>query len=386
VTTPHRVPTVLRLSAAERAELEGWARRRKTAQALARRARIVLQAAAGRRNTAIAAELGTAKHTVGKWRERFATERLEGPQDEPRGGAPRTVGDERIADLLVRTLEAAPEDATHRSTRAMAAACGLSPATVQRVWRAFGLKPHRTETFKLPADPEFVAKVRDIVGLYLSPPDRALALCVDEKTGEKTEMQALEPTQPVPPMRPGRPERRSSDHLRHGTSSLFAALDVAAGKAIGRCCRRHRAEEFRAFLDAVDGAAPAALDVHPVLDNASIHQAPPIKAWLLERPRYLPPPPHPDRELLAEPGRAFLCPTHGKAAQARGAPLGRGTGGGGAGLRRAAQRRAQAVPLDQVRRPDPRQRGALLRAPPHGARSRFVANFRGTLLALPCHV
>jgi transposase len=279
---PYRVPTVLRLSAAERAELEGWARRRKTAQALALRARIVLQAAAGRRNTAIAAELGIAKHTVGKWRERFATERLEGLQDEPRSGAPRTVGDERIADLLVRTLEAAPENATHWSTRSMAAACGLSPATVQRVWRAFGLKPHRTETFKLSADPEFVAKVRDIVGLYLSPPDRALVLCVDEKT----EMQALEPTQPVLPMRPGRPERRSSDYLRHGTSSLFAALDVAAGKVIGRCYRRHRAEEFRAFLDAVDAAAPAALDVHLVLDNASIHKAPPIKAWLLERPRY----------------------------------------------------------------------------------------------------
>jgi transposase len=164
----------------------------------------------------------------------------------------------------------------------MAAACGLSPATVQRVWHAFGLKPHRVETFKLSADPEFVDKVRDIVGLYLSPPDRALVLCVDEKT----EMQAIERTQPVLPLRPGQPERRTSDYRRHGTSSLFAALDVAAGKVIGRCYRRHRAAEFRDFLDAVDAAVAPELEVHVVLDNASIHKAPPIRAWLLERPRY----------------------------------------------------------------------------------------------------
>jgi transposase len=179
---PYRAPATLDLGEAERAELEGWARRRKTAQALALRARIVLRAAAGSSNTAIAAELGIAKHTVGKWRERFAKDRLEGLQDQPRSGAPRTVTDERVAGLLVRTLEATPEDATHWSTRSMAAACGLSPATVQRVWRAFGLKPHRTEGFALSSDPEFAAKVRDIVGLYLNPPDRALVLCVDEKT------------------------------------------------------------------------------------------------------------------------------------------------------------------------------------------------------------
>src|SRR5215218_4167179 len=204
---PYRTPTALALSEAEQAKLEGWARRRKTAQALALRARIVLRAAAGSSNTAIAAELGIAKHTVGKWRERFAKDRLEGLQDQPRSGAPRTVTDERVAGLLVRTLETMPEDATHWSTRSMATACGLSPATVQRVWRAFGLKPHRTEGFQLSADPEFVEKVRDIVGLYLSPPDRALVLCVDEKT----EMQALDPARPVLPMRPGQAERRSSD-------------------------------------------------------------------------------------------------------------------------------------------------------------------------------
>jgi transposase len=276
------VLTVLELSEAERSELEGWSRRRKTAQALALRARIVLRAAEGLSNTAIADELGVAKHTVGKWRERFARARLDGLRDEPRSGAPRSVADEQIAEMLVRTLEAAPADATHWSTRSMAAACGLSPATVHRVWRAFGLKPHRVEGFKLSSDPEFVEKVRDIVGLYLAPPDRALVLCVDEKT----EMQAVEPTQPVLPMRPGQAERRASDYVRHGTCSLFAALDVAAGKVIGRCYRRHRAEEFRDFLGAVDAAVPAEVEVHVVLDNASIHKAPAVRDWLARRPRY----------------------------------------------------------------------------------------------------
>jgi transposase len=279
---PYRMPTALGLSGAERAELQGWSRRRRTAQGLALRARIVLRAAEGLSNTAIADELGVAKHTVGKWRERFAVHRLEGLRDEPRSGAPRTVTDERVAELLVRTLETAPEDATHWSTRSMAAACGLSPATVQRVWRAFGLRPHRTEGFQLSSDPEFVERVRDIVGLYLSPPDRALVLCVDEKT----EMQALERTQPVLPMRPGQAERRTSGYTRHGTSSLFAALDVMAGKVIGRCYRRHRAEEFRDFLDAVDAAVAPEAEVHLVLDNASIHKAPSIRDWLAKRPRY----------------------------------------------------------------------------------------------------
>jgi transposase len=288
-TMPYRVPTGLRLSAAEQAELEGWARRRKTAQALAQRARIVPQAAAGRGNAAIAAELGVAKHTVGKWRGRFARDRLEGLRDQPRGGAPRTVTDEQVAALLTRTLEATPEGATHRSTRSMAAACGLSPATVQRVWRAFGLEPHRTEGFALSSDPEFVEKVRDIVGLYLSPPDRALVPCVDEKTG----MQARERTRPVLPMRPGQPERRTSGYVRHGTRSLFAALDVAAGKVIGRCYRRHRAQEFRDFLDAVDAAVAPEAEVHLVLDNASIHRprhrlrfTPTASSWLNQVERF----------------------------------------------------------------------------------------------------
>ena len=279
---PKGKATPLALTPEERGELERLVRRRKTAQDLALRAKVVLRCAEGATNQAVAREAGVCAHTVGKWRERFAKDRLEGLRDAPRSGAPRTVTDERIAELLVRTLETAPEDATHWSTRSMAAACGLSPATVQRVWRAFGLKPHRAEGFALSSDPEFVERVRDIVGLYLAPPDRALVLCVDEKT----EMQALERTQPVLPMRPGQPERRTSGYTRHGTSSLFAALDVAAGRVIGRCYRRHRAEEFRDFLDAVDAAVPAGVEVHVVLDNASIHKAPPIRTWLLARPRY----------------------------------------------------------------------------------------------------
>jgi transposase len=279
---PKGKATPLALTAAERDELERLVRRRKTAQDLALRARIVLRCAAGATNQAVAREAGVCAHTVGKWRERFAKHRLDGLRDEPRSGAPRTVTDERVAELLVRTLETMPEDATHWSTRSMAAACGLSPATVQRVWRAFGLKPHRAEGFKLSSDPAFAEKVRDIVGLYLAPPDRALVLCVDEKT----EMQAIERTQPVLPMRPGQPERRASGYVRHGTSSLFVALDVAVGRVIGRCYRRHRAEEFRDFLDAVDAAMAPGAEVHLVLDNASIHKAPPIRDWLAKRPRY----------------------------------------------------------------------------------------------------
>jgi transposase len=279
---PKGKATPLVLTAEERAELETLVRRRKTAQDLALRARVVLRCAGGATNQAVAGEVGSCAHTVGKWRERFARDRLEGLRDGPRSGAPRTVTDERVAELLVRTLETMPEDATHWSTRSMAAACGLSPATVQRVWHAFGLKPHRVEGFALSADPEFVEKVRDIVGLYLAPPDRALVLCVDEKT----EMQAIERTQPVLPMRPGQPERRTPGYVRHGTSSLFAALDVAVGRVIGRCYRRHRAEEFRDFLDAVDAAVTPEAEVHLVLDNASIHKAPPIRDWLARRPRY----------------------------------------------------------------------------------------------------
>ncbi len=279
---PYRVPTALALSEAERAELEAWARRRKTAQALALRARIVLRAAAGSSNTAIAAELGVAKHTVGKWRERFARLRTDGLLDEPRPGAPRRVGDERVMELVDRTLATRPEGATHWSLRTMAKASGLSVTTVGRVWRAFGLQPHRAETFKLSTDPLFAEKVRDIVGLYLAPPDRALVLCVDEKP----QIQAVEQTAPVLPMRPGQPERRTHDYLRHGTLDLFAALDAKTGTVIGQCRPRHRAQEFRAFLDEIDRSVPPDLEVHLVLDNLRTHKTGLIQDWLAKRPRY----------------------------------------------------------------------------------------------------
>jgi transposase len=279
---PYRVPTVLDLSEAERTELESWARRRKTAQALALRARIVLQAAAGLSNSAIAAELGIAKHTVGKWRERFARLRTDGLLDEPRPGAPRRIKDEQIAALVDRTLSQRPKGATHWSLRTMAKASGLSATTVGRAWRAFGLQPHRAETFKLSTDPLFAEKVRDIVGLYLAPPDRALVLCVDEKS----QVQALDRTQPLLPLRPGQVERHTHDYVRHGTTSLFAALDVKAGTVIGKCFPRHRAAEFRKFLDEIDAQVPPDLDIHLILDNAGTHKTKLIRDWLAKRPRY----------------------------------------------------------------------------------------------------
>jgi transposase len=279
---PYRVPTALELNETERAELEAWARRRKTAQALALRARLVLHAAAGRSSTAIATELGVSKHTVGKWRERFAGLRTDGLLDEPRPGAPRRIGDEQVTSLIDRTLSTHPDGATHWSLRVMAKATGLSASTVGRIWRAFGLQPHRSETFKLSTDPLFAEKVRDIVGLYLAPPDRALVLGVDEKA----QVQALDRTQPLLPLRPGQVERRTHDYARHGTTSLFAALDVKAGTVIGRCFPRHRAVEFRQFLDAVEAAVPPDLDIHLVLDNSATHKTKLIRHWLAKRPRY----------------------------------------------------------------------------------------------------
>ena len=233
----------LRLTAEERETLEQWSRRPKTAQALAMRARIVLGAAAGKSNTALAEEIGTVKQTVGKWRSRFVARRLDGLLDKPRAGTPRKVKDQQVEKVVRLTLESAPGDATHWSTRAMARRCGLSQSTVSRIWRAFALQPHRAETFKISKDPLFIEKVRDIVGLYLNPPDRALVLCVDERA----QIQALDRSQPLLPMRPGQAERRSHHYRRHGTTSLFAALDVKSGKVIGQCHRRHRSVEFESF-------------------------------------------------------------------------------------------------------------------------------------------
>src|SRR5579859_3230833 len=270
------------LSDDERAELTSLTMRRKTAQALALRARIVLTCAEGGQNTEVAAKLGLDRQTVGKWRRRFIEQRVAGLHDEPRSGAPRTIDDARIEAVIVRTLENCPENGTHWSSRGMAKASGLSVSTVQRIWRAFGLQPHRLETFKLSTDPNFVAKVRDVVGLYVSPPEHTIVLCVDEKS----QIQALDRSQPMLPMRPGQPARRSHDYKRHGTTSLFAALDIAAGRVIGKCYARHRAVEFRKFLDEIEAAVPADLDVHLVIDNYATHKAPLIRKLVQSAPRW----------------------------------------------------------------------------------------------------
>jgi transposase len=272
----------LQLAPAERESLQRWARRPKSSQALAQRARTILLAAEGLSNTAVAAQLGWARRTVGKWRRRFLDKRLDGLLDEPRPGTPRRMSDDEVERVITMTLESTPLGATHWSTRSMAKACGLSHSSVQRIWKAFSLQPHRTETFKLSKDPLFIEKVRDIVGLYLDPPQRALVLSVDEKS----QIQALDRTQPLLPMRPGQIERRTHDYKRHGTTSLFAALDVKTGRIIGACHRRHRSIEFRKFLDTIDAAVPASLDVHLILDNYGTHKTAIIQRWLAKRPRF----------------------------------------------------------------------------------------------------
>jgi len=270
------------LSEEEREQLERWSRRPKTAQALAQRARIVLRCAAGDSNDEIARQLKLTAQTVGKWRRRFVAKGVEGLLDEPRVGAPRKILDEDVERVLTLTLESKPKEGTHWSTRSMAETSGLTQTAVSRIWRAFALQPHRTETFKLSKDPQFIEKVRDIVGLYMNPPARALVLCVDEKS----QIQALDRTQPIFPMRPGQAERRTHDYARYGTTSLFAALDLVSGNVIGECHRRHRSIEFRQFLDTIDAAVPADLDVHLVLDNYGTHKTPTIQRWLAKRPRF----------------------------------------------------------------------------------------------------
>jgi len=270
------------LSPSERATLKGLTERRKTAQALALRARIVLACTEGGADTEVAERLRINRLTVGKWRRRFLARRLDGLFDEPRPGAPRRISDRDVERVITQTLEGSRRGATHWSTRSLAKATGISHATIHRIWRAFGLQPHRVETWKLSADPLFVEKVRDIVGLYMNPPDRALVLCVDEKS----QIQALDRTQPLLPMRPGHPERRTHDYVRHGTTSLFAALDVKTGQVIGECHRRHRAMEFRKFLATIEAAVPEQIDVHLVLDNYATHKTPAIQRWLVKRPRF----------------------------------------------------------------------------------------------------
>lgn len=270
------------LSDAERSELERLSRRPKTAQAIALRANIVLACAEGITNKEAAAKLGIAIGTVGKWRQRFISQRLEGLSDEPRPGQPRKISDEDVERVIAMTLESTPADATHWSTRSMAKACGLNQTAVSRIWRAFALQPHRVETFKLSKDPYFIEKVRDVVGLYLDPPEKAVVLCVDEKS----QIQALDRSQPLLPLRPGQAERRTHDYRRHGTTSLFAALNTATGELIGKCYPKHRSIEFRNFLDRIDKNVPEELDVHLVLDNYSTHKTALIHRWLMKRPRF----------------------------------------------------------------------------------------------------
>jgi transposase len=270
------------LTDSERSELEIRVRRRKIARADAMRAEIVLLAADGLNNCAIADELGISRLTAGLWRQRFAKKRFDGLDDEPRCGAPRKIGDEKIAEVVTKTLETLPADATHWSTRSMARTSGVSISTVHRIWNAFSLAPHRSETFKLSTDPQFVEKVRDIVGLYLDPPERALVLCVDEKS----QIQALDRTQPLLPMQPGQIERRTHDYERHGTTTLFAALDVKAGTIVGKCMPRHRAPEFRKFLDEIERNVPTGLDMHVIMDNASSHKTKLIRRWFAKRPHW----------------------------------------------------------------------------------------------------
>lgn len=273
---------VLTLSNDERVTLERWARRPKTAQALAQRARIILACAVGQTNSVVAEKMHLTKQCVGKWRSRFVIKRIDGLLDEPRPGAPRTISDAKVEHVVSLTLESIPHEATHWSIRSMAKRSGLNRNTVHRIWRAFALQPHRSDTFKLSTDPLFIEKVRDIVGLYLNPPERALVLCVDEKS----QIQALDRTQPLLPMRPGQVQQHTHDYRRHGTTSLFAALDAKSGTIISQLHRRHRTLEFRKFLDTIESDVPAKLQVHLILDNYATHKTPRIHRWLVKHPRF----------------------------------------------------------------------------------------------------
>jgi transposase len=277
-----RPKVALILTDDERVQLDSLAHRSRTAPHLARRARIILACAGGSDNNAVAKRLRMSQTTVCKWRGRFVRDRLDGLYDEPRRGAPRQVTDRQIEAVIVRTLEETPRGATHWSSRGMAKASGLGRTTIQQIWRAFGLQPHRSETFKLSKDPLLIEKVRDIVGLYMNPPEHAAVFCVDEKS----QIQALDRTQPLLPMQPGQVERRTYDYKRHGTTTLFAALNVKTATLVTQFHRRHRSVEFRRFLDAIDAAVPANVDVHLIMDNYGTHKTALIRNWFAKRPRF----------------------------------------------------------------------------------------------------
>jgi transposase len=270
------------LSEEERERLKSLSHRARSQPALARRARVVLACSEGLDNKSVAKKLRCSLGMVGKWRSRFLKTRMEGLYDEPRPGAPRKVTDDHVEQIIIQTLETTPRGQTHWSTRELAKATGFSRMTISRVWRAFGLQPHRTESFKLSPDPQLIEKVRDIVGLYMDPPEHAVVFCVDEKS----QIQALDRTQPMLPMRPGQLERRTHDYKRHGTTSLFAALELKTSRVIGQLHRRHRSQEFRRFLDAIEANVPPDLDVHIVLDNYGTHKTDIIRKWFAKRPRF----------------------------------------------------------------------------------------------------
>ena len=354
---PGRPRAELTLSDEERDTLRRWARRPKSAQALALRAGVVLACADGASNTEVAARLGVNQVTVGKWRARFVERRLIGLSDEPRPGQPRKISDEQVEAVIVTTLESKPVDATHWSTRSMAAATGLNQTAISRIWRAFGLKPHLQETFKLSTDPQFVDKVRDIVGLYLNPPEAALVLCVDEKT----QVQALDRSAPVLPMMPGTPERVTHDYLRAGTTDLFAALDVATGKVITQMTAQHRAAEFKGLpgRDRQAGPRPAGRARHlrqPV--DPQDRRDPPLAG----PPPPLPPALHPDRLLLAQPRRTLVRRNHHEAHPPRRAPLRRRPQRRHRAMGQALERQSQALRVDKDCRSDPRIPSRILSA------------------------
>jgi transposase len=272
----------LKLRAGEREKLNLLAARPTASQRAALRARIILASADGQTAAQVAETLSVSPASVYKWRRRFAKDRLASLTDAPRPGAPRTIADKQVEDVITRTLETIPENATHWSTRSMAETTGLTQNAIWRIWRAFGLQPHRQENFKLSTDPFFIEKVRDVVGLYMNPPEHALVLCVDEKS----QVQALDRTQPLLPMKPGFPEKRTHDYYRHGTTSLFAALDVTSGEVVGRCYRQHRHQEFLRFLKVIDKEFPRDMTLHLILDNYQTHKTPEIQRWLIRHPRF----------------------------------------------------------------------------------------------------